>query len=110
NDGYGRWQVTDSRVKVRAHRFAYEELIGPIPDGLVLDNTCRIRNCVNPEHLDPCTVQENLARSRGWNANALKTHCPQGHPYSPENTYLVKRGDNGKIRRRCRTCLCAQQR
>lgn len=83
--------------KVVAHRWAYESLIGPVPPGLDLDHLCRNRACVNPWHLDPVTRKVNL--NRGLHANSLKTHCPYGHPYSPENTLVTRRGS-----RECRTC------
>ena len=45
-----------------AHRVAYEHFIGPVPDGLQLDHLCRVRSCVNPWHLEPVTVGENIRR------------------------------------------------
>jgi len=71
---------------VLAHRFAYEDQVGPIPAGLEVDHLCAVRSCVRPAHLEPVTHAENLRR-----AGARKTHCPQGHPYSDENTRLYKR-------------------
>jgi hypothetical protein len=44
------------------HRVAYEGLIGPIPEGLVIDHLCRNRLCCNPKHLEPVTRYENCAR------------------------------------------------
>jgi hypothetical protein len=49
-------------VIIRAHRFAYELLVGPIPEGLVIDHLCRNRRCVNPAHLEPVTAEENWRR------------------------------------------------
>lgn len=94
-DGYGRfWH--DGQV-VRAHRYAYEQLVASIPDGLVLDHGCRNRACVNPSHLEPVTVVENTRRAV-W-PNALKTHCPAGHAYDALNTRVTTDG-----RRHCRRC------
>ena len=57
---YGLFWV-DNRM-VRAHRWAYQHLVGPIDEGLQLDHLCRNTKCVNPDHLDPVTQQENIAR------------------------------------------------
>ena len=93
--GYGR--VKDGKKIVQAHRFAYELLRGPIPDGLQIDHLCRIPNCVNPEHMEPVTMSENLRRGVHFERN--RTHCPQGHPYDELNTRHTSRGD-----RICRAC------
>lgn len=45
-----------------AHRYMYEKLVGPVPDGLTLDHLCRVRPCVNPEHLEPVTNAVNSRR------------------------------------------------
>jgi hypothetical protein len=97
--GYGRFKM---RNKVHAaHRFAYEHIVGPIPDGLQIDHVCRVRNCVNPDHLEPVTQAENI--KRGY--FATKPHCPQGHPYAGDNLY-VRPSDNARI---CRACTRAHQ-
>jgi hypothetical protein len=59
-DGYGR--VSVGRSNIAAHRFYYEQRFGPIPDGLLLDHLCRVRCCVNPDHLEPVTTLENTRR------------------------------------------------
>lgn len=107
---YGYAQITkevDRRsVALMAHRVAYELLVGPIPEGLVIDHLCRVRPCVNPSHLEPVTNAENLRRGRSGQFNAAKTHCKHGHAFSPENTHRDALG-----RRRCRACdRAAQQR
>lgn len=102
--GYGDLYI-DGRTR-RAHRFAYELLVGPIPSGLTLDHLCRTRHCVNPAHLEPVTNKENLMRGVSFSAlNAKKTHCKRGHEFTPENTVRPRDG-----RRRCRTCLNDRQR
>lgn len=59
--GYGELFVEKKHLK--AHRVAYELLVGPIPEGLTIDHLCRNTGCVNPEHLEPVTNQENRRRA-----------------------------------------------
>jgi hypothetical protein len=95
--GYGAFKL-DGRA-IRAHRFAYELLVGPVPEGLPLDHLCRNRACVNPAHLEPVTHRVNILRGEGACAvKARQTHCIHGHEFTLENTYLK----SGK--RQCRTC------
>jgi HNH endonuclease len=64
-DGYGQFKVTDRPGHyrtVRAHRWAWEDVNGPVPAGLTLDHLCGRPTCVRPDHLDPCTNAENLRR------------------------------------------------
>lgn len=102
NDGYGRFHI-DSSTRVFAHRYAYELKVGPIPEGLTLDHLCRVRHCVNPDHLDPVTHAENVRRSpiQVTAINARKTHCPHGHQYS---------GRDRRGWRVCHTCRAFQAR
>lgn len=62
--GYPRWGYGPSgaQVNVYAHRFSYETLIGPIPDGLTVDHLCRNIVCVNPAHMELVTKSENTRR------------------------------------------------
>ncbi|MFE0808181.1 HNH endonuclease signature motif containing protein [Streptomyces sp. NPDC058848] len=98
--GYGRFKVNGSHVL--AHRWAYQHYIGAIPDGLVTDHLCRVRKCVNPDHLEAITGSENTRRGRS--ANGEKTHCHRGHEYTPENTFNQRRG--GRV---CRICIRARK-
>lgn len=101
SSGYGRISFRDGgrRVFRSSHRMMYELMVGPIPDGLVIDHLCRNPICCNPEHLEAVTQQTNLLRGETLQAeNIGKTHCKFGHKFSPENTRIVPRG------RRCITC------
>ncbi len=68
---------------MRAHRWAYEFCVGPIPEGLTIDHLCLVRHCVRPDHLEPVSLRTNILRSPNALAaiNARKTHCEQGHPF-----------------------------
>ncbi len=97
--GYGTFQVGSSTLT--AHRHSFTILASPIPPGLQLDHLCRVRCCVNPAHLEPVTNQENQLRGFSpTGENARKTHCDNGHEYTPENTYWQAGGKH----RRCRAC------
>lgn len=102
---YGTWSYShEGKTKtVYVHRFAYEQLVGPVPDGNVLDHKCRVRFCINPDHLEPTTQQINLERRLNRDGGASfqrnKTHCPKGHPYAGDNLAMRKDG-----KRSCRAC------
>lgn len=97
DSGYG--VIWLGKRRTRAHRFGYELIVGPVPDGLDLDHLCRVRRCVNPAHLEPVTRRMNLLRGETLPAAQVKrTHCPKGHVYSKQNTRVL----NGS--RYCRTC------
>ena len=96
--GYGKFY--NGGKYTYAHRYAYELLVGPIPDELQLDHLCRVRHCVNPAHLEAVTHQVNGLRGTSPLAdNARKTECVRGHPFDDENTYRDPKG-----RRQCRAC------
>lgn len=92
-DGYGlRWDLAVHRNRP-AHRMAYEEQIGPIPEGYEIDHLCLVKACINVNHLEAVTREENQRRM-----NAQYTACCHGHPYVPENIYVYRGW------RCCRTC------
>lgn len=93
--GYGSGRLRGDRAG-GIHRRVYEEFIGPIPDGMLLDHLCRVRSCINPKHLEPVTPRENAHRGL---TNAAKKRCKRGHPFDIENTYI---GPDGH--RSCRQC------
>lgn len=95
---YGRfWANGQSR---EAHRIAYEITIGPIPPGLTLDHQCGEPRCVNPSHLVPMSLRENILRGivNPTAINARRTTCKYGHPF--DATFL----HYGRPARRCLAC------
>ena len=100
HNGYG-WFSGEHRQSNFAHRWSYEFCVGEIPEGLQIDHLCRIRHCVNPDHLEPVTQQVNI--SRGY--YATKTHCPRAHAYAGTNLRINKKGH-----RFCRKCDTITQR
>lgn len=122
--GYGALGVGGKSV--RAHRLSYQVHVGEIPLGLELDHTChtrencpggngcRHRRCVNPKHLEPVTKTVNVRRghlfaaevtSHAANFQKAKTHCPQGHEYTPDNVKIIRKSLRWPTgMRRCRVC------
>lgn len=86
--------------RVVAHRRVYELLKGRVPSNLTLDHLCRVRSCVNPDHLEPVTRGENVLRGEGIPAQrSRQTHCIRGHELSGANLRLRPNGY-----RNCRAC------
>ena len=97
-EGYGLLSVEGRNVL--AYRLSYELVVGSIPAGLTLDHLCRVPACVNPAHLEPVTMRENILRGIGPAARrARQTHCIHGHPFDEANTRIRKNGT-----RQCRRC------
>jgi hypothetical protein len=94
--GYGRARV-GGRLTM-AHRLAWERAHGPVPDGLELDHLCRVRSCVNLDHLELVTHRVNVLRGTGPSATkARQSRCVNGHDLA--DAYRRRSG-----RRACRTC------
>lgn len=106
--GYGTiWWKFDGEPKRNhlAHRAVYRLLVSEIPAGLQLDHLCRVITCVHPDHLEPVTQRENIARGESATVfQARKTHCKYGHPFAGDNLLMHK---NGRWRI-CRTCETAR--
>ena len=109
--GYGRFGM--NRRNVLAHRAAYEHWVGPLPQWvgskppeLQLDHLCKVRHCVNPDHLELVTHREHVMRGDSPDLTRVRfaaiTHCPQGHEYTQDNTFIRMRG--GYTSRKCREC------
>lgn len=99
NAGYGFFSVDGKQMG--AHRASYEFFVGPIPDGLQLDHKCRIRCCVNPDHLEPVTPKVNINRGIGpalLGDRRRTKECLNGHDLGV-HSYIRKNGT-----RRCKIC------
>lgn len=102
-EGYGRFSSKGLVAFGRnhtAHHIAYELLVGPIPEGLVVDHLCRNRACVSVHHLRATSNKENtLSGNSPFAKNSRKTHCKWGHPLTEANVYHWR-----GLGRHCRTC------
>ena len=100
-DDKNRARFNLERKNIPASRVAFEILRSPIPSGLHVLHTCDNGRCVNPAHLFLGTNLDNVKDmcKKGRHANMVKTHCPRGHSYSPDNIYFNKYGE-----RTCKTC------
>lgn len=98
NKGYGLFRFNGKTS--RSHRVIYNLTYGFIDDTLVIDHICKNRSCVNPDHLELVSQNENIRRGLSGKINnfqSTKTHCPKGHEYSG----ITKSGY--RICRRCRS-------
>ena len=110
-NGYGLFGIpSDTRNAsrrfwklIKAHRYSYQLHKGEIPEGMDLDHLCRLRCCVNPNHLEAVTRKENLNRGMGVLRYGKITHCPKGHEYTEDNT-RIEVSKEGWRQRRCRQC------
>lgn len=88
-DGYGKYGRANVNGKtVGAHVAVYRHLVGPVPAGLEIDHLCRNPICCNPAHMEPVTRRENVLRQPKVIAARTASHCRNGHPWTPENTYI----------------------
>jgi hypothetical protein len=103
-NGYGRFQF--ERKCWLAHRWVWTQLFGPIPDDMTVDHICRNTRCVDPSHLRLLPMYDNIMAGYATSAvNRRKTHCNEGHEFTPENTHIKPSGH-----RVCLTCKRAYER
>lgn len=89
---------------MNAHRAAWLRAGRDIPAGYTIDHLCRVKSCVNVDHLETVTRSENSKRTKGHRKTGpIKERCPQGHPYTEDNTEFRKDA-RGRLSRRCRRC------
>ena len=107
--GYG--QFNRKGTVYYAHRYSYEVAKGPIPDGLTLDHLCKNQHCVNPDHLEPVTLRENLRRAgsiklKPSDVEEIRRRIALGHKNTeiaasygidPSNISQIKRGYSWKV-------------
>jgi HNH endonuclease len=104
--GYGKIGIQGKRWLV--HRYVYQEMVGPLTDGLAIMHSCDVPNCVNPRHLEEGTRTQNQhdmqargrSRARHWGKGGF---CVNGHPWDG-NEYFYGR------KRVCRSCKADEQR
>jgi hypothetical protein len=82
--GYGLLWDSRRRNNSKAHRVAYEVWVGPIPAGKQIHHGCRVRACCRPDHL------ELLDAAVHNSSHHVKTHCINGHEFTPGNTRHVR--------------------
>ena len=116
-DGYGKLPSGRRGVSFPAHRVAYEYAKGPIAAGLQIDHLCRVKCCINPDHLEavtpsinvlrglvPITASKHMKEVRA-RLNAIpRTHCPRGHALTAENVRIEYQHRDGNPIKKCREC------
>lgn len=102
--GYGRLWDVELGVSNTAHRVIYKMWVGKIPKGYHIDHLCRVRSCINPEHLEAVTIRENLLRGDTIAArNKAKRFCKYGHELVGDNVRYIKQGKYPT--RKCIMCI-----
>lgn len=100
--GYAQYAIA-ANESVYAHRFAFKAIRGFLPRRpMVLHHECRVKSCVNPDHLTVMRQSDHLYAhiKERFAAHPQPTACPVGHPYNAENTYVPP----GRMTKACRRC------
>lgn len=105
-DHYPQVYLYDHGVRStrRVHVLVAAAFLGPRPEGQEVrhlngdETDCRLDNLA----YGTSAQNKEDQKSHGTHHNAVKTHCANGHEFSPENTYLYR----GK--RQCRACHSRQ--
>lgn len=94
------------KITGQAHRASFFIFNGYLTKGLTIDHKCFNTICVNPKHLREISERENILSGRTSCCAVLarRTHCPNGHEFSKENTTMRLEKRNGKLYRSCHTC------
>lgn len=107
--GYGQFGLNGKSTST--HRISYTIHHGEIPDGMIICHLCNNPPCVNPRHLYLGTAHDNMrqAVNEGRLAPQRKTHCKNGHEFTPENTIIRNQGNkkgrtSGSTYRCCKEC------
>jgi hypothetical protein len=96
--GYGCFAVNG--VSQLAHRVAWEDVHGPIPDDMTIDHLCRVHACVNVDHMEFVSIAENIRRQ----PRVLRVggECRNGHSIAADADMYVNRRKGTKECRECR--------
>lgn len=95
--GYGCFAI--GGVSQLAHRLAWEDAHGPIPEGMLVDHLCRNRSCVNTDHMELVTNRENVRRGKALTVGDL---CSRGHLIASERDLYLRKRNGGSECRACR--------
>lgn len=96
--GYGWFRWQRKKKQWLAHRLAFALANGEIDSALTINHLCRVRLCVNPDHLEQVSLRENGLHGNSW----IGGTCSRGHDLR-ESAHPCKR-KNGGHHWYCKTC------